>query len=99
LPLFSVRKAADVEHLATDVAHILPLLPKNATYYWTQASVARALPAKKLKTRAKQSGLQGNAFSSVSEAYATAMLRVPKDGTLFIGGSSFVVADFLSNLQ
>ena len=82
-----------------DVAHILPLLPKNATYYWTQASVARALPAEKLKTIAEQSGLQGNVFSSVSEAYATAMLRVPKDGTLFIGGSSFVVADFLSNLQ
>ena len=82
-----------------DVAHILPLLPKNATYYWTQASVARALPAEKLKTIAEQSGLQGDAFSSVSDAYAAALLRVPKYGTLFIGGSSFVVADFLSNLQ
>lgn len=82
-----------------DVAHILPLLPQKATYYWTQASVARALPAEKLKTIAEQSGLQGDAFSSVSDAYAAALLRVPKDGTLFIGGSSFVVADFLSNLQ
>ena len=82
-----------------DVAHILPLLPKNATYYWTQASAARALPAEKLKVIAEQSGLQGDAFSSVSEAYATALQNVPENGTLFIGGSSFVVADFLSNLQ
>lgn len=81
-----------------DIAHILPLLPKEATYYWTQASVKRALPAEVLKRSATQFNLHGEAYANLSEAYVAALQNVPKDGTVFIGGSSFVVADFLTYL-
>lgn len=82
-----------------DIAHILPLLPKEVTYYWAQASVHRALPSNSLKESAAQLGLQGCAYSNVVEAYAEALRHVPETGIVFVGGSSFVVADFLSYLS
>ena len=82
-----------------DIAHILPLLPKEATYYWAQASVHRALPADSLKESAAQLDLQGCAYSNVVEAYTEALRHVPETGIVFVGGSSFVVADFLTFLS
>ena len=58
----------------------------------------RALPSNSLKESAAQLGLQGCAYSNVVEAYTEALRHVPETGTVFVGGSSFVVADFLSYL-
>lgn len=79
-----------------DVSHILQLLPKQARYYFTQAGVARALSADALQQEAALSELHGDAYPTVAAAYAAARARLSPDDALFIGGSSFIVADLLS---
>ncbi len=78
-----------------DISHSLAELPKHAKYYFTQASVKRALPADELATIARAKGLQGNTYPNVSEAFKAAMLSVTADDFIYIGGSTFVVADFM----
>lgn len=83
-----------------DVSHILDLMPRERTvYYFTQASVARALDAGKLAELAQSHGLSGDSYSSVSEAYEAAKKNSSPDDMLFIGGSTFIVADALLYLQ
>ena len=83
-----------------DVSHILELMPREKTvYYFTQASVARALDAGKLAELAQSHGLSGDSYSSVSEAYEAAKKNSAPDDMLFIGGSTFIVADALLYLQ
>jgi dihydrofolate synthase/folylpolyglutamate synthase len=77
---------------------ILPLLPPNANYYFTQASIPRALPAANLMGAAKEYKLEGNFFPTVIEAYKAALNNVDLEDTVFVGGSTFVVADLLMNL-
>ena len=78
-----------------DSSSILSTLPKEAHYYFTRASVERALEAQMLKVQAKISGLQGESFGTVSEAVKAAIENADKDDLIFIGGSAFVVADAL----
>ncbi len=78
-----------------DVSHSLAELPKHAKYYFTQASVKRALPADELATIARAKGLQGNTYPNVSEAFKAAMQSATADDFIYIGGSTFVVADFM----
>lgn len=82
-----------------DISHILDLMPRNATYYFTRADIPRALPADEVKTIAKEKGLSGKAYSTVAEAYNNALTNATSDDTIFIGGSTFIVADLLSHLN
>jgi len=78
-----------------DVTSILKLLPKNAIYYFCKANIPRALPEKELFDLAKQHDLKGKKFSSVSTALSEAKKQAKSDDLIFIGGSTFIVADAL----
>jgi dihydrofolate synthase/folylpolyglutamate synthase len=80
-----------------DVDATLSLLPRDAVYYFTKASVARALDEKTLAHRAETHGLRGNSFGSVAEAIEAAKESAGENDLIFIGGSSFIVADALKN--
>ena len=83
-----------------DVAHVLQLLKEKmenrVKYYWTQPSTKRAIPVEKLGELALKLGLHGSLYHSVKEAYNAALKNVGKDDFVFVGGSSYVVADLLS---
>ncbi len=79
-----------------DVSSILKLLPKDATYYFAKASVPRALPENELKMKAEEFGLKGNIFSNVKEALEAAKSNYKNGDLIFVGGSTFVVADALT---
>ena len=78
-----------------DITTILSMLPKEATYYFCNASVKRALPAAEIAAKAAAFGLQGQAVGSVAEAYSAAKADANPKDIIYVGGSSFVVADFL----
>lgn len=80
-----------------DINGVLRMLPRKAVYYCTQASVKRALPADEMQRMAAVHGLNGRAYSSVQEAYRQALCESDKEDFIFVGGSTFVVADFLSD--
>ena len=81
-----------------DITSVLALLPKDATYYFTQASVSRALPATEVQHLAERTGLSGQTYHSVKEAYQAALSSAHQDDFVFVGGSTFIVADLLSFL-
>lgn len=72
---------------------ILPLLIKDCEYYFCAANVPRAMKADKLLSMAKDAGLEGNAYGTVGEAYETALSKAGSGDLIFIGGSTFVVAE------
>jgi dihydrofolate synthase/folylpolyglutamate synthase len=74
---------------------ILPLLPKEAHYYFTQAAIPRALPASELQHEASLYGLHGLSYSSVHEAIQAALHAADEQDVIFIGGSTYVVAEAL----
>lgn len=76
-----------------DINGVLALLPKDAKYYFTKAKVARALQPEELQEKAKEYGLNGNCYPSVTEAYEAAVKEASTDEFIFIGGSCFVVAE------
>ncbi len=78
-----------------DVASILSLLPREATYIFTRAKVERALPAEELAERAMAYGLRGEVVPTVAEAVARARELAAENDMIFIGGSNFVVAEAL----
>ncbi|MDO5446609.1 MAG: folylpolyglutamate synthase/dihydrofolate synthase family protein [Prevotellaceae bacterium] len=83
-----------------DITGILRLIRdnlkgKDVTFYFTQASVSRAMPADKLSSLASTLSIEGSHYSSVAEAYATALGNATADDFIYVGGSSFIVADFL----
>lgn len=82
-----------------DVRGSLSMLPKDAIYYFTQASVKRAMPSEEIEKIGQQLGLQGKAYPSVKLAYETALNEADKDDFIYIGGSTFIVADFMSHIQ
>lgn len=79
-----------------DVDSVLELLPKNAIYYFTQASTHRAIPVVELQRLALSKGLKGIAYLTVKEAYNAANADSKECDFIFVGGSSYVVADLLS---
>lgn len=83
-----------------DVAHVLQLLKEmlenRVKYYWTQPSTKRAIPVEKLSELALKLGLHGSLYHSVKEAYNAALENAEKGDFVFVGGSSYVVADLLS---
>jgi len=81
------------------IDRILPLLPAQANYYFTQASIPRALPVSILKEEAALYNLTGRSYKSVGEAFTAARKNAHAEDTIFVGGSTFVVADLLEYLQ
>ena len=78
-----------------DLDSILPFFPKNANYYFCKPNVPRGLDAEILKQKASDFGLLGKVFDSVSEAYVNAKEIVSKSDFIYIGGSTFVVAEIV----
>lgn len=76
-----------------DITHVLELMPKSAVYYFTKASVARALPENELKERAERAGLEGRAYATVREALEAAVKESSADDLVYVGGSNFIVAE------
>ncbi|GAA3941141.1 bifunctional folylpolyglutamate synthase/dihydrofolate synthase [Hymenobacter algoricola] len=76
-----------------DVTKMLALLPRSATYYFCQANIPRALPAAELAAQAVRVGLQGQVYGPVMTAVAAARAAAQPADVVFIGGSTFVVAE------
>ena len=79
-----------------DIDGVMTLLPKNARYYWTAATSKRAIPAHRVAEIAARHELQGTPYPTVESACRAAMNNAHTDDFIFIGGSSYVVADLLS---
>ena len=79
-----------------DSSTVLSLMPKNAIYYFTQPSIERALDVETLAKVALQYGLHGNRFTTVQLALKAAKENADEIDFIFIGGSSFIVADALA---
>lgn len=80
-----------------DIDTVMDMLPKNAKYYFTKAETHRAINETVLKEKAETRGLSGNTYPSVSQAYNDAKKNAKNNDFVFIGGSSYVVADLLKN--
>ena len=98
-------KAVDCHHMHIlfgmvddkDVEGVMNLLPKNATYYFTKANSKRAISENILKLYAQQLGLKGESYPYVANAYEYIKNNAEENDFVFIGGSSYVVAEFLKN--
>lgn len=80
-----------------DIRGVLKLLPHEAVYYFTQASVARALPAEELAHLASETGLNGESYPNVVSAVSDAQKKSLPEDFIFVGGSNFIVADLLAS--
>jgi dihydrofolate synthase/folylpolyglutamate synthase len=78
-----------------DLDKILPLFPKNAQYYFSKPSISRGLDEKIVQEKAAEFGLIGTAYNSISEAYKAAQKEASKKDFIYIGGSTFTVAEVL----
>lgn len=78
-----------------DLGDILPLFPKKAVYYFCKPNVPRGLDEKLLQKTASHHGLKGNVYNSVTDAYETALAEASERDFIYIGGSTFVVAEIL----
>ena len=78
-----------------NVDPVLKLLPKNAIYYFCKADIPRGMDASELKEKSLDKGLSGESFPSVKEAYSTALKNALENDLVFVGGSTFVVAEIL----
>ena len=82
-----------------DIDTVTGMLPTAADYYFTQASTHRAIPVDKVMAEAQSHGLQGKPYATVAQAYKAALADADADDFVFVGGSSYVVADLLTFLQ
>ncbi|MCX6243356.1 MAG: bifunctional folylpolyglutamate synthase/dihydrofolate synthase [Bacteroidetes bacterium] len=76
-----------------EIDPMLQMLPRTAIYYFCKADIPRGLDAEELRTKATEAGLEGDAFPSVKAAIAAARERAGKNDLVFIGGSTFIVAE------
>lgn len=79
-----------------DINSVMSLLPKDSEYYFTQASCKRALNSLTVASIAESHGITGKSYNNVGEAYLQARKEADKDDFIFIGGSSYIVADLLA---
>lgn len=95
------REKFDVLHFVLGVVNdkdlddVLPLFPKNANYYFCKPNIPRGLEASILAEKATNFGLNGKVFNSVTEAYVEANKNASQNDFIYIGGSTFVVAEIL----
>lgn len=78
-----------------NIEPILNVLPKNAIYYFCKANIPRGLDQLELKGMAHKNGMKGKAYKSVYQAYKAAKQNANTNDLIFIGGSTFVVAEIL----
>jgi len=78
-----------------DIDGVMAMLPKDARYYFTKADNQRAIPETDVRQTALRHGLDGECFPNVETAYQSALKQAQPDDFIFVGGSSYVVADFL----
>jgi dihydrofolate synthase/folylpolyglutamate synthase len=74
---------------------VLPLFPEDANYYFCKPNVPRGLPELVLQEKALTFNLQGNNYMSVKEAYSAALINANQGDTIYVGGSTFVVAEII----
>jgi len=80
-----------------DLQSIIPLLPRDAYYFFTQAHIPRALPASELAVWGREAGLEGEEVTGVAEAFKKACEAASPQDLILVGGSTFTVADLLEN--
>lgn len=78
-----------------DLGVVLPLFPKDADYYFCKPDIPRGMDASELMEKARVYGLVGKAFVSVKNAFTAAMEKASDDDLIYVGGSTFVVAEVL----
>lgn len=78
-----------------DISSVLKYLPVEATYYFCNADTPRALPASELQQMSQPFGLNGQVYSSINEAYQSALADATPADTIFVGGSNFIVCEIL----
>lgn len=78
-----------------DIHTVMTMLPKDAVYYFTKADCQRAIDQDKLMEIAETLHLRGNGYRNVKEAYRQALVDADENDFIFVGGSSYIVADFL----
>lgn len=78
-----------------DVDSVLGILPRDAVYYFCKASIPRAMDEKVLTEKAVRHGLHGTTYPTVAEAYAAARKAADPDDMIYVGGSTFVVAEVI----
>ncbi|MHB1278392.1 MAG: bifunctional folylpolyglutamate synthase/dihydrofolate synthase, partial [Bacteroidia bacterium] len=76
-----------------EVGKVLTMLPKDATYYFTRAAIPRALPASELQEKAALYDLKGEVYERVADALNAAKQAASERDLIFVGGSTFVVAE------
>ncbi|MEM6767442.1 MAG: folylpolyglutamate synthase/dihydrofolate synthase family protein [Bacteroidota bacterium] len=79
--------------------NILNILPKGANYFWVRPEVPRGLETDILQEKALQAGLRGEAMPDIETAWEQCISQAAKDALIFIGGSTFTVADALSKIS
>lgn len=79
-----------------DINTVMEMLPKNAVYYWAQPTSKRAFSADKVAELGAKHHLKGTNCGSISSAYHKVLAEADKDDFIFVGGSSYVVADLLA---
>ena len=78
-----------------DIESVVKLLPANALYYFTRANNSRSIPEETLRLLALKRGIYGATFHTVEEAYKAAQHAAKHDDFIFIGGSNYIVGEFL----
>jgi dihydrofolate synthase/folylpolyglutamate synthase len=81
-----------------NVDSVLGMFPKDSEYYFTRASIPRALDEKILKEKAEKAGLKGKKYQDVPSAYDSALKKSGPNDLIFVGGSTFIVADLLASI-
>ncbi len=76
-----------------ELGEILPLFPKEASYYFCKPDIPRGLDLEILSEKARVAGLAGDSFKSVATAYSAALNAAETNDLIFVGGSTFVVAE------
>ena len=82
-----------------DVEYIAGLFPKDATYYFSQASIPRAMPVEGVAEIFGKHGIKGREYKTVEEAYNAIVNESQEDDLIYIGGSTFIVADLLGVIK
>lgn len=78
-----------------DLSGVLPVLPREATFYFCRPNIPRGMDAGELEAIAEDYALKGEAYDSVSEAYNTALEQAGKGDVIYVGGSTFTVAEII----
>ena len=79
-----------------EVKKILSLFPSDGLYYWCSPDIPRGNPAQETMSIGNNLGLKGSSYPHVISAYKDAIIKADKNDLIFVGGSSYVVGDFLA---